>query len=353
MPPFIAIAHSRMYRPQKRDALLFDQISLLGFHIALPESLRGSPLLPSEDQLRERAELEWLESHGVVREHGSPLIIANRYPEAAVRCAEETIASFFLTSFLLIIRKDHRAVSLFSSRTKIKRQILSQTTLPIHPDLDIDRIAHRSHLGLQAILQTPKSNLDVVTNNALNESAQRSVRMNAVLARLLQGIDATPLGSIPAQSPDADDHKMAAVIRVTLAALPVPNDDTPWEQIIDFRQNDEARLSLRRLRHWMRSAATENMSEATLADELQLMLDNYAEHMRLHRMKYHHGVLETIVTAGAEIAESILKLKFATLAHQCFSVKADRIKLLEAEMSAPGREVAYIATAHEQFARGA
>lgn len=60
-------------------------------------------------------------------------------------------------------------------------------------------------------------------------------------------------------------------------------------------------------------------------------------------MKVNAGVLETVVTAGAEIIENLIRLKFGRLAQALFAIKHRRIALLEAERSAPGREVAYIA----------
>jgi len=71
----------------------------------------------------------------------------------------------------------------------------------------------------------------------------------------------------------------------------------------------------------------------------------------MHKMKTKKGVLETFVTVGAEIAEDILKIKWGRLAKLLFTVSGQKLELMEAEMNAPGRDIAYLIHAREAFAR--
>jgi hypothetical protein len=101
----------------------------------------------------------------------------------------------------------------------------------------------------------------------------------------------------------------------------------------------------------MSSLGTQPRTEAELRDELQGLLDDYSEYMRVHRMKVTRGVLETIVTTAGEVAEDIVKLRFGKLANLLFTASAHRAALLETELAAPGREIAYISRVNKTFAR--
>jgi hypothetical protein len=51
----------------------------------------------------------------------------------------------------------------------------------------------------------------------------------------------------------------------------------------------------------------------------------------------------------AEIAESLVKSQWSKIAKKLFEVSHKQIDLMKAEMTAPGREVAYIVKARERF----
>lgn len=87
-----------------------------------------------------------------------------------------------------------------------------------------------------------------------------------------------------------------------------------------------------------------------IEDELEGLLDDYAAHMRLHRMKYRRGTLRAIVTAIAEVAENLPRLRFKRAVEPLFDVFDRKIALTEAELNAPGREVAYLVHARERVA---
>ena len=60
-------------------------------------------------------------------------------------------------------------------------------------------------------------------------------------------------------------------------------------------------------------------------------------------------MFETLICTTAEIAESLVKFKWSNIAKKLFEVKHKQVALLKAEMSLPGREVAYIIKARERF----
>ena len=71
--------------------------------------------------------------------------------------------------------------------------------------------------------------------------------------------------------------------------------------------------------------------------------------MRLHEMKVNRSALELTVTTAAELGEDLVKLRWGNLSKRLFSLPHRKIDLLEAEMNAPGREIAYVVQARKVF----
>jgi hypothetical protein len=99
----------------------------------------------------------------------------------------------------------------------------------------------------------------------------------------------------------------------------------------------------------MKQAATTPRETSELEQELEWLLHEYEEHMRLHRMKVNKGSLEVVVTLAAELVEDVAKLRLRNAAGLLFERRRREIALLEAERSAPGRELAYISKAKAAF----
>jgi len=73
--------------------------------------------------------------------------------------------------------------------------------------------------------------------------------------------------------------------------------------------------------------------------------------MRLHEIKSGRGVLEAVVVTAAELAENLVKVNWGKLAKGLFNITHERIELREAELQAPGRELAYLDAAKRAFAK--
>jgi hypothetical protein len=92
-----------------------------------------------------------------------------------------------------------------------------------------------------------------------------------------------------------------------------------------------------------------DLTPVEIQQKLEYLMDQYQKHMALHKMKTRKGVLETVVVSSAELVENIAKLKLSEVAKKLFSFRERRLSLLETELTAPGREVAYIVDARERF----
>ena len=144
---------------------------------------------------------------------------------------------------------------------------------------------------------------------------------------------------------------LSDAVHIVLNAMPEPDEMTSWDRIIEFRKDPDTEHKRLGLRHWMRKVAQGNYSTAEVSDELAWLLSDYEAYLRLHEMKVNIGALETVLTAAGEVAEDLVKLKLSKLAKLPFVLKHRKLALLEAEITAPGREVAYIVKARHEFRR--
>jgi hypothetical protein len=141
------------------------------------------------------------------------------------------------------------------------------------------------------------------------------------------------------------------VARIVLAAFPEPGELTSIEDIVQFRQDPDSRQRLIELRLWVREMARCSSPPSELEEKLEWLLHEYENHMKLHRMKLERGILEIVVTTPLEVLEDLVKLNWSKSAKKLFDLRKSKLALLEAEASAPGREVSYLAWAREKFRR--
>ncbi len=146
-----------------------------------------------------------------------------------------------------------------------------------------------------------------------------------------------------------DGLPKAHVVNVSITKLPTPTPNTPWEQIQDFRQDSDSKEKYNRIKKWIRKIAKENLRTNEINEEIEDLINDYEKYMKIHKIKTNHSILKSTVITTAEMIENIVKLKFGEAAKQVFSFENRKISLLEAEMKAPGREIAYIIKAREEF----
>ncbi|HEY3102213.1 MAG TPA: hypothetical protein VGJ69_01395 [Pyrinomonadaceae bacterium] len=178
---------------------------------------------------------------------------------------------------------------------------------------------------------------------------QLITRKVAVQLRVLNGSDACPVFSeivppIPLQVPE----KTVDVVNLTIDALPTPDSTVSWEQIIEFRSDPDSQNKFLELRNWMSEVGRGDLTPNEINLRLEVLINRYRAHMNLHRMKTHTGKLQTVIAA----ATNLLRGNLLDATSALFSYKNQRVGLLEAELTAPGREVAYIVAARERFRAG-
>jgi hypothetical protein len=177
-------------------------------------------------------------------------------------------------------------------------------------------------------------------------------RRECIRLRLLHRMDAYPvliLRDVLSLNEKSDKNE---VVKIALESLPIPDESTPWEQIIEYRNDPDSKSKFLALRNWMSEVARSKLTPAEVEERLEYLMDLYQNHMRVHRMKTNAGVLETLVTTGTEFMGGLLSSRWGKAAQALFSLQKRKVALLEGELLSPGREVAYIVKARGQFKTG-
>jgi len=60
--------------------------------------------------------------------------------------------------------------------------------------------------------------------------------------------------------------------------------------------------------------------------------------------------MQTLVTLPFELLENLIKIRFSKIPEPLFVLRKQKISLMEAELNAPGRKLAYVIKAKEVFA---
>ncbi|HEY6186470.1 MAG TPA: hypothetical protein VIW80_02240 [Pyrinomonadaceae bacterium] len=176
-----------------------------------------------------------------------------------------------------------------------------------------------------------------------NEYLARSL---AIILRVSRKLDAYPISNLTGSPRNAPKNE---IVTVVINALPMPSESTSWEQIIEYRSDPDSHSKFLALRNWMNDISQTNLTSIEVEQKLEYLIDQYQQHMKLHRIKTNTGTLETVLVTGSEIIEDLVRFKFSKVAKALFTVKHRKIALLEGELTAPGHELAYIIKARETF----
>ena len=147
----------------------------------------------------------------------------------------------------------------------------------------------------------------------------------------------------------ADTSTTSVVWRIVIAEMPQLSLDVPWQDVLDFRKEEQTQQLSRGLRRWVRKTASENLSAAEVEDEVRYLLGEYKRHMKVSGMKADRAALEFLVPHDAQVDTEGVEQNFNCLSDLARVTRASRLELLEAEMKAPGRELALIPKLRKRF----
>ena len=139
------------------------------------------------------------------------------------------------------------------------------------------------------------------------------------------------------------------VAQLVLSRFPVPVVDASWEQVLDFRADEENRRRMLALRQWMNKVSKLSVTPAEIEEELEHLLAEHTRALKLHKLRYQYDRLEVAVLTTLEILENVIKLNWSTAARKLFDIRRRDVDFLIHEGDLPGKEVAYLSALADVF----
>jgi len=140
------------------------------------------------------------------------------------------------------------------------------------------------------------------------------------------------------------------MVSVVIQFLPEPDfENTPWEQILDFKENEESKRLLGYLRNWTNKISNKQITFCEINEELEYHCQKYEEFIKTQKAKVNYGTFETLLMIPAQMLEGIIRLRPTETVKALFEFKYRRLKLNETEIEAPGRDLAYLIRARQEF----
>jgi hypothetical protein len=334
----------------KQQCLLFDNIGFLGLD-------DGKNPMVSTIIGKHRDQVEWLKENGLICNIDYPRNVANEEDKAEFLkyLSEIGMGDDYWEFFLPIIKKSYEGYETFTRKSRALRvkSLKEQSKLQgkLLQDISKKKVPKDDLVRFMNLIE----NFTQDANKLVEYLGNSQIKRETIIARFVsiktmyfEKTDAVSL--VPSyEFPKIPASRRSEVAKVTINKLPIPDETTSWEQIIDFRSDPDNQLALLRLRRWIRKIASENLSALEIEEELEWLLNEYENNLHLHKIKSNTSAVEIWVKSPLEVLENLVTLKFSKLVDPLFAIRKRRISLLEAELQAPGREVAYILKTKEHF----
>ena len=131
-------------------------------------------------------------------------------------------------------------------------------------------------------------------------------------------------------------------IEVAVKNVPMPPDNIPWQDLLQYRNDEETKHKLTALRIWIQNQHISGKHPAMMKEELEYLIHEYENHMRLLSKKYQKGIIKGLITASTEAILEITRLNLVGVYKALSSFEIRSIDKEIAETQAPGKEVSYI-----------
>ncbi len=174
-------------------------------------------------------------------------------------------------------------------------------------------------------------------------------RVMTIQLREVENVDAYAVIPDTHSSLDQDDPSPTKhdVVKIVLAALPVPADDVPWEQIIEYRNDPESQFF--DLKNALSEIATGSLTPIKAKEKVTYLLNQYRAHLERHQIKTTTRPLETFVVTTADSLNKLADFGQSDAVQSLFSLEHRKLGLLDGESTAAGSTVAYVTNTSSFF----
>lgn len=130
----------------------------------------------------------------------------------------------------------------------------------------------------------------------------------------------------------------------------MPSNETPWEKIIDFRNDEDSKLKLLALKNWI-NELHDGVKANELEDKINYLFSQYSESLRRHKINSRLSTFKTIVNAVPTALTEIIRLRFGKAIDAFFSIAEQEVNFTKfnERNSLKGNELAYISHTKSKF----
>ena len=146
------------------------------------------------------------------------------------------------------------------------------------------------------------------------------------------------------------------VFSVVIENIPVAHESVSWEDLLAFKAEETAQVYHARLRQWIQQHANNEISVRELAGEIEAQTKEFEFFMSKHHVVKSMTTIELLIKAGAVGAIAGFGVSeqaavVGAVGSILVTATKHRAELLQAEMQAPGAELAYMVKARERFGK--
>jgi len=162
---------------------------------------------------------------------------------------------------------------------------------------------------------------------------------------LLKNFDSKEFGI---NFPQNKDHQ---ILEFILKEFPIIDDSVSYEQLIDFKSDENSRRKFFALRNWMIDISKGDYTINEIKEKYLHLYHEYKAHLELHKISTNVGILKSFAITTSEILGDLASFKWGKAVKTGFEIFDQKAKLIELEQNAPGKEVGYIYHSNKEFKR--
>ncbi len=202
----------------------------------------------------------------------------------------------------------------------------------VKPD-DNDRV------GMQALVAAVEKNFRTSCEVATLYAERAALNIRCSGRAIATSLELTPQRRRAGLDANVNQAGLAQFV---IEGLPVPARRVPWEEIIDFRNDADSQERLRSLRAWIAATARGGISLAEASDQIHDAVSRYRDHVRGAGIAHDLGVWESLMRSGILSTEMGVEAWMTSHAPRPFGLSLLTASSIQAEQSAPGRELSYL-----------
>jgi hypothetical protein len=191
---------------------------------------------------------------------------------------------------------------------------------------------------------TPASADALAMFSAIQRMTVNMTRLLAIQLRNLQHLDAqavvpSEFSSLDQADTQPDQHD---VVKIVITALPAPDSQASWEQIVEYRSDQNSLNRFIDLRNWINDIALGKVNPLEVEEKLESILNRFLRQLEIHRIKAEPMRVEAFVVTNANVIANLFSYGGTMSPKGYCSMEHMKLSLLQGESPVEGSEVAYV-----------